>query len=76
MAELFVYSWFYTGFNVYGHCLDESGKYVLLTVRGFYPSCYVEGETVPVCSVVPLKAEYRRMATSRNVSSLSPFYML
>jgi DNA polymerase delta subunit 1 len=76
MIELFVYSWFYTGFNVYGHCLDGNGKYVLLTVRGFYPSCYVEGETVPVCSVVPLRAEYSRMATSRNVSSLSPFYRL
>ena len=76
MVELFVYSWFYTGFNIYGHCLDESGEYVLLTVRGFHPFCYVEGEKVPACSVVPLKAEYKRMATSRNVSSLSPFYKL
>lgn len=76
MTELFVYSWFYTGYNVYGHCLDANGSYRLLTVRGFHPSCYVEGETVPVSSVVPLKAEYRRMATSRDVSLLKPFYRL
>jgi len=74
--DLFVYSWFYTGHNVYGHCINGEGKYMLLTVRGFYPSCYVEGETVPSSSVAPLKAEYKKMATSRNVSSLRPFYKL
>jgi DNA polymerase delta subunit 1 len=76
MEDLFVYSWFYTGYNVYGHCLNNNGKYRLLTVRGFRPSCYVEGETVPTSSVVPAKAEYRRMATSRNVSLLAPFHKL
>ena len=76
MAELFVYNWVYTGYNVYGHCLNAGGKYVLLTVRGFRPSCYVEGETVPRSTVVPLEAEYRRMATSRDISSLRPFHRL
>jgi DNA polymerase delta subunit 1 len=76
MMELFVYNWFYTGHSVHGHCLDENGGYVLLNVVGFYPSCYVQGETIPASSVTPIKAEYRRMATSRDISRLTPFYRL
>ena len=74
--ELFVYSWFYTGYNVYGHCLSEGGEYKLLTVRGFYPSCYIEGNKVPPSQVAPLRVQYARMATSRDVSSLRPFCKL
>jgi DNA polymerase delta subunit 1 len=76
MVELFVYNWFYTGYSVYGHCLDGDGKYALLNVRGFHPSCYIEGNTVPVSSVVPLRAEYKRMVTSRDVSAPRSFYRL
>ena len=68
MTDLFVYSWFYTGYTVYGHCLDDNGKYVLLTVNGFHPYCYVEGTNVPRSNVVPEKVIRCRMATSRNVS--------
>ena len=75
--ELFVYNWFYTGFTIYGHCLDINGEYKLLKVRNFLPSCYVEGETVrPSSTVVPVQAEYRRMLSSRDISSQRPFHLL
>lgn len=76
MDELFVYSWFYTGYTVYGHCLDDAGEYRLLKIGDFLPSCFVEGETVPKSTVVPLKAEYKRMLSSRDVSIMRPFYRL
>jgi DNA polymerase delta subunit 1 len=76
MIDLFVYSWYYTGFTVYGHCLDDAGEYRLLRVTDFMPSCFVEGETVPESTVVPAKAEYKRMLSSRDISCRRPFYRL
>ena len=72
--KLFVYNWYYTGYDVYGHCLDEGGTYRLVKVTNYRPSCYVEGDALPRTSVVPLKTEYRRMATSRDVSVTRPFH--
>lgn len=74
--ELFVYSWFYTGYTLYGHCLDDLGKYKLLKVLDYLPSCFVEGDTVPKSTVAPVKAEYKRMLSSKDVSSLRSFYRL
>ncbi len=74
--ELFVYSWFYNGYTVYGHCLDDEYNYTLLKVLDFYPSCYVEGETVPSSATVPFEVEYKRMLSSRDISTLKPFYRL
>lgn len=74
--ELFVYNWFYTGYTVYGHCLDKNGKYRQVKITNFLPSCYVEGDTVPSSTIVPVRAEYKRMLSSRDVSSLRPFYRL
>lgn len=71
--RFFVYSWFYTGYDVYGNCLDADGAYRLLKVRGFYPSCYVEGDTMPASTVVPVRVEHRWMTSSRNVSSSSAY---
>ena len=71
--DLFVYNWFYNGYAVYGHCLNQEGKYVLLKITDFYPSCYVEGSNVPHCDVTPYKVEYKNMVTSQNVSSVHPF---
>lgn len=68
--ELFVYNWFYTGYTIYGHCLNEGGKYQLVKVKDFCPSCYVEGEDAPRFA----RAEYRRMLSSRDISTLRPFY--
>src|SRR6476646_11765083 len=76
MVDLFVYSWYYTGFTVYGHCLDDAGQYRLLRVTDFMPSCFVEGETVPQSTVVPARAEYKRMLSSRDISCRRPFYRL
>ena len=76
MIDLFVYSWYYTGFTVYGHCLDDAGEYRLLRVTDFMPSCFVEGDTVPESTVVPTKAEYKRMLSSRDISCRRPFYRL
>ncbi len=76
VMELFVYNWFYTGYSVYGHCLNNARKYVLIKVLDFQPSCFVEGETVPESTVVPCRAEYRRMLSSRDVSRTKPFYRL
>ncbi len=76
MVDLFAYSWYYTGFTVYGHCLDDAGEYRLIRVTDFMPSCFVEGETVPESTVVPAKAEYRRMFSSRDISCKRPFYRL
>jgi DNA polymerase elongation subunit (family B) len=76
MTDLFVYSWYYTGFTVYGHCFDDAGEYRLIRVTDFMPSCFVEGETVPESTVVPAKAEYKRMLSSRDISCRRPFYRL
>ena len=76
MIDLFVYSWYYTGFTVYGHCINDAGEYRLLRVTDFMPSCFVEGETVPESTVVPAKAEYKRMISSRDISCRRPFYRL
>ena len=72
--DLFAYSWYYTGYAICGHCLDDGGRYRLLRVRDYRPSCYVEGERLPSCSVVPLKAEYKLMVTSRDISTKKPFH--
>ena len=76
LMELFVYNWFYTGYTVYGHCLDKNGKYRQVKITNFLPSCYVEGDTVPSSTVIPVRAEYRRMLSSRDVSLLRPFHQL
>jgi DNA polymerase delta subunit 1 len=71
---LFVYDWFYNGSTVYGHCLDESGKYAILKVHDFYPSCYIEGDSVPDSSAVhPVRVEYKDMASSCDISTPRPF---
>lgn len=81
-CEYFVYNWFYTGYTVYGHCLDIEGNYHLITVHGFYPSCYVEnknGDTFSqgMCeSVNPVKVEYKKMRSSRDISAIMPYYQL
>ena len=74
----FVYNWFYTGYSVYGHCLDTDGHYHILTVHGFYPSCYVESEdgNTDFSTVNPVKVEYKRMGLSRDISALLPYYQL
>ena len=74
MTDLFVYSWYYTGFGIYGHCLDVEGKYKLLQVKNYHPSCYIEGEVFPKSSVIPIRTEYMSMATSRDISVKKPFY--
>lgn len=74
--DLFVYNWAYNGHTVYGHCLNKNGKYVCIRCEDFYPSCYVEGDTVPRSAVVPRAAEFKRMFSSRDVSRLCPFYRL
>ena len=73
MIDLFVYSWYYTGVYLYGHCLDAEGNYKLLKVQNYYPSCYVEGENIKNSSVIPLKTEYKIMATSIDISVKKPF---
>ena len=76
IVNYFVYNWFYTGYRVYGHCLDTDGRYHLLTVHGFYPSCYVEskdGDT-SFSTVNPVKAEYKEMRSSRDISTILPYY--
>lgn len=84
ISEYFVYNWFYTGYRVYGHCLNTDGQYHLLTVHGFYPSCYVESkdgnvhsdasEYTSFSTVNPVKVEYKKMGSSRDISSLLPYY--
>ncbi len=74
--DLFVYDWAYNGYALRGHCLDEYGKYTCLTVTDFFPSCYVEGDTVPRSSVVPRTVEFKRMLSSKDVSTLRPFNRL
>ena len=85
VSEYFVYNWFYTGYRVYGHCLDADGRYHLLTVCGFYPSCYIESrddsennifQSPDFSTVNPVKAEYREMGSSRDISALIPYYQL
>ena len=66
--ELFVYDWFYTGYTVYGHCLDGNGKYALLKVRDFRPSCYVDGERIVRSDVIPIQRIEKMMVTSRNIA--------
>lgn len=72
-ATLFVYNWFYNGYAIYGHCLDEQGEYMLLKVSDFRPFCYVEGDNIPNSTIVPYMVEYKRMATSRNISDMRSF---
>ena len=74
--DLFVYSWYYTGYTVYGHGLNDEGEYALLKIDDYRPSCYVEGERLPNCSVVPWRAEYRRMVTSKDISVKRPFHQV
>ena len=74
--ELFVYNWIYTGYTLYGHSLDDDGKYMLLKVTDFFPSCFVEGETVKKSTVVPVKTEYKIMSSSRDISSRRPFHRM
>ena len=76
--EYFVYNWFYTGYTVYGHCLDTDGHYHLITVHGFYPSCYVEstdGDT-SFSTVNPVNVEYKEMRSSRDIAAVLPYYKL
>ena len=76
--EYFVYNWFYTGYTVYGHCLDADGHYHLITVHGFYPSCYVEstdGDT-SFSTVNPVNVEYKEMRSSRDIAAVLPYYKL
>ena len=80
-GEYFVYNWFYTGYSVYGHCLDTKGDYHLLTVHGFYPSCYVQSKdgnmpNIDFSTVNPVKAEYKKMGSSRDISALLQYYQL
>jgi DNA polymerase elongation subunit (family B) len=76
MYTLFVYSWFYTDYTVYGHCLDKEGGYHLLSVRGFYPSCYVEIEpddrVLNATSVAIVKVEQVDMNSSRDIYAVLP----
>lgn len=74
--DLFVYTWVYNGYTIYGHSLDNDGNYVCIRVTDFFPSCYIEGDTVPRSAVIPRAAEFKRMLSSRNISSLYPFYRL
>lgn len=74
--ELFVYNWIYTGYTLYGHCLDDEGNYRQLEVTDFLPSCFIEGDTVPSSTVVPVKVKYKRMLSSVDISSLRPFNRL
>ena len=77
-CEYFVYNWFYTGYTVYGHCLDIEGHYRLITVHGFYPSCYVESKNgdTSFSTVDPVKVEYKEMRSSRDISAILPYYQL
>lgn len=78
MVELFVYNWFYTGYTVYGHCLNKNGNYKLLVVNGFKPSCYVSsGSKLPESEKVSnFKAVCKRMVTSTDISTLQEFYQV
>ena len=75
-VEYFVYNWFYTGNTVYGHCLDIDGHYHLITVHGFYPSCYVSSGDTSFSTVNPVNAEYKEMRSSRDISAVMPYYKL
>jgi DNA polymerase elongation subunit (family B) len=71
--RLFAYDWFYNGYTVCGHCLNETGGYVLLRVRDFHPFCYVEGDTIKNSTVAPIDVEHTFMSTSRDISTSRPF---
>ena len=74
--ELFVYTWVYNGYTIYGHCLDPNGSHVCIKVQDFFPSCYIEGDTVPRSTVIPRAAKFQRMLSSKDISRLQPFYRL
>lgn len=74
--DLFVYDWFYTGYNVYGHCLTDNGEYKLLTVNNFYPYCFYEGEQIPTSSIAPVKITYKKMVSSLNIAEASSYYQI
>jgi DNA polymerase elongation subunit (family B) len=74
--ELFVYNWFYNGYAMYGHCLDNDGKYKLLKIHNFYPSCYIEGDFIPNSTVIPYKVERKQMVTSKDISTVRLFHRI
>nr|YP_009659048.1 DNA polymerase family B [Spizellomyces sp. 'palustris']QCQ69046.1 DNA polymerase family B [Spizellomyces sp. 'palustris'] len=74
MTELFVYDWVHRGNIIFGHCIDEQGNYCMIKINGFSPFCYVEGDTIPPSTVIPVKVSYKKMATSRDIYTLYPFH--
>jgi DNA polymerase delta subunit 1 len=79
--ELFVYNWAYIRDTIYGHCVDTSGNYRLLRVRGYLPFCYLDGHNTPSVGATDatlgsVKAVYKRMVTSSNISLRKPFYQV
>lgn len=71
--ELFVYHWYYNGYNIYGHSLQTNGDYKLIHITDYKPSCFIEGESVPSCRVHKHKIIHRRMVTSRDISETKWF---
>lgn len=71
--ELFVYQWDYKLESIYGHCLDENGKYILINICDYKPYCFIEGEDIPLSHIVPIKTQKVNMATSLNISDKKTF---
>jgi len=72
--ELFVYFWEYKYSSIYAHSLDDKGKYILLRIQNYMPSCYVEGEVFPGNKIIPAKIERVNMATSLDVCNKRAYH--
>ena len=72
--ELFVYLWEYRYNSIYAHGLDNDGKYILVRVRDYMPSCYVEGEMFPASIIIPAKIESVNMTTSLDVCNKRAYH--
>ena len=72
--EFFVYSWEYKYGIVCAHSLDNDGRYTLLRVHNYMPSCYVEGDRFPSSNIIPVKIERASMATSLDVCNMRTYH--
>lgn len=72
--EFFVYFWEYKYSIIYAHSLDDKGKYILLGIQNYMPSCCVEGEVFPGNKIIPAKIERVNMATSLDVCNKRAYH--
>ena len=71
---VFVYLWEYRYNSIYAHSLDDNGKYILLRIQNYMPSCYVEGEMFPASKIVPAKIKRLNMTTSLDVCNKRAYH--